>query len=340
MLCQLYPSRLTITPERRPLTMDEIMDRNWSKELKAKFSDQFKKNFAKDGNPFILSKASKRKIFDSINSMYVISPPRKVTMKNGKELYNFRLNFITLTLPSSQKHSDVHIKSECLNQLLIELRKKYSVENYVWKAELQQNQNIHFHLITDRYIDYQALRRRWNRIINKLGYVDAYRQKMSKLSLSDYHKLRNKSQTCDFKISAAAYAQGKKCGWQNPNSVDVQAVKSKKDLAVYLAKYIAKDINPDQMTDEELERTKTFGRSWSRSYSLAQLQYKNKFQLSEITRLIEYFKERADVVKHYVDDWCQVFYFNAADLSKAFQKWHRLIIVENAKMYNYPIPEY
>lgn len=334
----LYPSRLCITPKRKAKPLTRYYEDIFLKADGKHKNDSFLKNFKVRANPFIMSKASKRKIFDSINSMFVISPPRRINMKNNKQLYNFRLNFITLTLPSNQEHSDTFIKSECLNHLLTELRKFYQVKNYVWKAELQQNENIHFHLITDQYIDYQALRRRWNRILDKHGYIKAYQEKMQALTLTEYHELRNKATKCDFKQSAKAYAAGQQSKWRNPNSVDVRQVMNKKDLAIYLAKYIAKtDVKPEQ-PEELTERQINFGRSWSRSYSLAQLHYKNKFELSDIKRLIEYFKERADVVRKYVDTWCEVYYFNAQQLSAAFQKWHRKIIVENCKLYQYPIP--
>ena len=62
----------------------------------------------------------------------------------------YKLTFITLTLPSKQIHSDNDIKSKCLNQFLIELKKNYGVNRYIWKAEKQENNNIHFHIIADK----------------------------------------------------------------------------------------------------------------------------------------------------------------------------------------------
>ena len=67
----------------------------------------------------------------------------------------YKLTFITLTLPSKQIHSDNEIKSKCLNQFLIELKKNHSVSRYIWKAEKQENNNIHFHIIADKFIKWQ-----------------------------------------------------------------------------------------------------------------------------------------------------------------------------------------
>lgn len=335
---QLYPSRLTITNPRAKSTCQALVQSVIDKAALAVKKEQYEKNFKAVKNSFILSKASKKKIFDSINAMYSLSKPRTITMQNSKKLFNFQLSFITLTLPSDQQHSDTFLKSECLNQFLVEIRKNYDVKNYVWKAELQGNSNIHFHLILDKYIDYQALRRRWNRILEKHKYVSNYQVKMQSLSLSQYHKLRCKYKEVQFKDSAKAYAKGCSDNWRNPNSVDVRMVRSKKDLAVYMAKYICKDLSDTEPTEDELKRQLEFGRSWSRSYSLVKLKFQNKFIYSELKVLIKWFNEIPNVVKKCTGLFYEVYYFNAKTMHKSFKDWHSKIMFANAKLYNYPIP--
>ena len=337
-LLQLYPNRITLTNKRQPLAFHKV---EFNKQCRS-YIPQAKpvqvKNFQVIKNPFKVSKTSKKKILDSINSMYMLSQPRKIEMKTKKFIYNYRLSFITLTLPSAQVHTDTEIKQICLNQFLVEIRKHYQVKNYVWKAELQKNNNIHFHLILDRYVDFQALRRRWNRIINKLDYVEQYSNKFRALNLSQYHALRNKTQKCSFEKSKAAFAAGKKCNWTNPNSVDVRSVFSKKELAIYLGKYIAKSSPTAETTAPELARELAFGRSWYRSSTLAKLKYQNKFLAAEMTNLISYLRSKKEIVLEIQNDFFTVFYFSAEQLSKAFQTFHKKIIFENAKMYKYPIP--
>lgn len=337
-LLQLYPNRITITPKRSALEFHKV---EFNKQCKSYYADKMhtaSKNFDTIKNPFKISKASKKKIMDSVNSMYCLSAPRKIEMRTGKFIYNYKLSFITLTLPSEQAHSDKEIKSSCLNQFLVEIRKNYGVQNYVWKAELQKNENIHFHLILDKYIDFQALRRRWNRILNKLNYVDAYQDKMLKLSLSDYFKLRNQHKDVDFNTCKKAFAQGKKDKWLNPNTVDVRSVHNKNNLAVYISKYIAKKEDIQNPSAETLQRQIAFGRSWFRSYSLSQLKYKNKFLASELKSLLSYLKSIPDKVLHITSDFYEVFYFSAETLNKAFKSFHNKYIIANAKMYNYPFP--
>lgn len=98
--------------------------------------------------------------------------------------------FITLTLPSKQTHSDIEITKFCVNPFLSYARKYWGVRHYIWKKELQKNGNLHYHFVTDRYIDCANLRRAWNRIINQgkvsedvapFDYVDRYKYRMQDL---------------------------------------------------------------------------------------------------------------------------------------------------------------
>ena len=337
-LIQLHPNRLTITPER------EVKAYKWqSFYLGNGIYGKLKNvtaasNFQAIKNPFIISKASKRKIMDSINAMYVLSNPRQVDMQTGKKIYNYRMSFVTLTLPSQQLHSDTHIKKLCLNQFLVELRKHYGIQNYVWKAELQQNANIHFHLVLDKYVDYQALRRRWNRILNKLDYVKNYQTKMSKLSLLDYCNLRSLDVKSKFEYAKKAFTAGKKCNWSNPNTVDVRSVYGKKELAIYMSKYMAKTDSRENVTPDQLNRELAFGRAWYRSYSLSKLKFIHKFDFNDVKDAIHYLSNQKDKVKECIGDYYRAFYFNASELHKSFIQWHSFYMFSFAKIFNYPIP--
>jgi hypothetical protein len=337
-LIQLHPNRLTITPQREP------QQYKWqSFYLGNGLYGRLKNvtqaaNFKAVKNPFIISKASKRKMMDSVNSMYVLSKPRKIEMKTKKVIYNYRMSFVTLTLPSQQCHSDVEIKKSCLNQFFVELRKHYGVQNYVWKAELQKNENIHFHIVLDKYVDYQALRRRWNRILNKLNYVKAYQEKMSQLSFNQYHEMSVRYGHTDIKHNHVRFVSGKRCGWSNPNTVDVRSVHHKKDLAIYMAKYIAKENDRKNINELQVERELAFGRSWFRSYSLSKLKFIHKFEFSDVKDAIQYLSSQKEKVKECIGEYYRAFYFNASELHKNFKQWHSFYMFSIAKLFNYPVP--
>ncbi len=180
---------------------DSIVDSRRTKE-------SWRKNFECNRISAELSEKSKRKIHRAIKYMLFYSNEKLVYRNSTRTTFKFKVAFITLTLPAKQIHTDNEIKELCLNQFLIEAKKKWNMRNYIWKAEKQANGNIHFHILIDTFIPYQELRNVWNRIINKLGYVDRYRQ--------IHHKL-------------------------SPNSTDIHSLKKVKNVYSYISKYFKKE---------------------------------------------------------------------------------------------------
>ena len=345
-----HPNRMSFTPHPAPKHFeDELEVSKWNAALERShrlrsISDSSLRNLNVVGNPFLLSGASKKRMQDRIIAMYRLATPRSVKTHTRKILYNFKCNFVTLTLPSTQMHSDKEIKEKCLNQLLVELRKYYGVENYVWKAELQVNQNIHFHIVTDQYISYYALRRRWNRILDKLGYIDAFRNRMEAMSFEDYYSQGKRYNSQLRRADAMVrYKQGQVSNWSNPNSVDVKMVRSDKEVAIYMSKYMVKDIvdkDKEELSPEELsllERGKEFGRSWFCSRSLSRLDTKFSFSLSKAEELVDLIV-KAEGTKFYSGDFFRVWYFRFENLSFEVRGYLRGWLLHNAHVANYNVP--
>lgn len=102
--------------------------------------------------------------------------------------------FVTLTLPSKQVHSDAEINRKILQPYLIRLRRDYEIENYFWRAEAQDNGNLHYHLLVDRYIPKRYLQLSWNMTIENLGYLTAYFEESGSLTppSTEVHRIRDK----------------------------------------------------------------------------------------------------------------------------------------------------
>ena len=160
-----------------------------------------------DHNGHISNKAKSR-INQGIDWMLYLANEKTFQGFKSNRKYKFRVNFVTLTLSSKQVHTDQEIKNQLLNQFLIEARVRWKVGMYLWRAEPQNNGRIHFHILTDKFIPYKELKNTWNRIQDKLGYVQ---------------------RAPDFKK-----------GW-NPNSTDVHSVRKVRKLGAYLAKYCTKE---------------------------------------------------------------------------------------------------
>jgi hypothetical protein len=78
---------------------------------------------------------------------------------------------------------------------------------YYWVAEKQQNGNIHFHILTDKFVDWKWIRKAWNTRLETLGYISEFKAKH---------------------------------GHNNPNSTDVEDIRSLAKSAVYVTKYTTK----------------------------------------------------------------------------------------------------
>jgi hypothetical protein len=139
-----------------------------------------------------LSEQAKRKMTKAIKYLIYSASEKTAYNNKAKCTFKFKVNMVTLTLSSMQAHSDKKIKSVLLNHMLVELRKKYKGLRYVWKAEKQNNGNIHFHIITDKFIPWNELQNTWNRIQNKLQYIDnnKYLSKAKQANSSDVHSLK------------------------------------------------------------------------------------------------------------------------------------------------------
>lgn len=150
------------------------------------------------------------------------------------------ITFATLTLSSKQQHSDNEIKRQLLNEFIITVQRKFGVQEYLWRAESQANGNIHFHLFLDKYIHWFFLRNTWNRIQEKLGYIEEFRKIHSH---------------------------------NNPNSTDIERIRTLKGATTYITKYIAK----------ESENRTIEGRLWGCSDNLRNIysyeqQFDSRFQ--------------------------------------------------------------
>lgn len=156
-----------------------------------------------------LSDKAQSRIKNAVNWMVAAAKWKRVYDKATRKHYFFKINLITLTLPTTDhKISDHYFKSVLLKKFINNCRYNYGLANYVWKVEAQANGNIHAHFTTDTFIHWKHIRRTWNKILAKEGLIDTFEAKH---------------------------------GHRDPNSTDVKAVKKMKNLAAYLCKYFSKN---------------------------------------------------------------------------------------------------
>lgn len=95
--------------------------------------------------------------------------------------------FTTLTLSQKSSMSAIEIKRKMLQRFLEVVKEKYKVKETFWKAELQKNQNIHFHLILDHFIDKIKIQQEWNKIQMRNGTISKYLKEHGNINAPSTH---------------------------------------------------------------------------------------------------------------------------------------------------------
>jgi len=162
-----------------------------------------------------VNKHTQKRIRRAVDILSQISDWQKVynpiTMKNDV----IRLVFITLTIPNSTiKPTGKQGYQQLLKPFIQTMKRLHNMHTYIWKAELQKNGMIHYHITTNTFIRYDIIKKRWNELLTKHNY------------LTDYYT---------------------KHLHYDANSTDVHKVYNDNMIEAYLEKYISK-VNDDELS--------------------------------------------------------------------------------------------
>ena len=264
------------------------------------------KNFENNKHHGIISKQAKKKITTAINYLVYMSPPKLNRHPYYDRANVFCLNFITLTLSSSQIHSDNEIKSLLLEPFLNTCRKKWKVNYYIWRAEKQENGSLHFHICTNRFIPWNELRNIWNAYQQNLGYVTRYRENQVAWHRQGFRYRPELSKQWNRKAQVKAYKDGLLHDWSNPNSTDVHSLHHVSNVKAYFVKYLTK----------QEQNANIDGRLWGCSYNLTNLQGARTFAEGSAGDEIHGIMNDPRC-KIYKADYFTVIYFPAGILSES-----------------------
>lgn len=284
---------------------------------------------------FEISKKASDRIKEKVTWLYHLSKSQTITTHNGKVLSGFKMSFITLTLPSKQRHTSAELTKICFNQFLTECSNRFGLQNYVWRLEFQKNGNAHYHIATDCFMEYWQARKIWNRCLEKLGYITEYSNSNRNQTLSQYLERNPITEKNTFNVLKARFTQGCATRWLEPNSVDVKCVTNAKNISFYISKYITKNakegINP---IVKEREETNTNLRLWFCSRSLSRLDKISLFAENISDKVADCLSIMKDI-KECIYDYCCVWYFNIKDQGNQFKVLFREVLQEYAQDNNY-----
>lgn len=154
-----------------------------------------------------MSPKTKSKVRRFLEGWITAVEVRRNELRKGKFYRNSKLAFVTLTLSAGQAHNDHYIKRNLFNRFIQECKRKYGMQNYFWRAEAQENGNIHFHILVDCFMPWKEVRSIWNSIQSDHGYIDRFEAKYN-------HR--------------------------NPNSTDVHGLEKLRNTVAYVVKYCCK----------------------------------------------------------------------------------------------------
>lgn len=121
--------------------------------------------------PGILSSQARKRLQLAIQTLVELSGWKTGTKPGTTHKFRFKINFITLTLPDKQTLPDQVITRKAFSEFLRKWKKRNPLLLYTWKAEIQDNGRIHYHLTTNQYYNAFKLRRDWNKQLAKLDII-------------------------------------------------------------------------------------------------------------------------------------------------------------------------
>lgn len=163
-----------------------------------------------------LSIHAKKRIERAIDVLLMTTPTKRIFNPVIGKKVQHRISFVTLTVSDNTKNvtaKDAY--KSCVKPFLQWLQKTKKVDKYIWKAELQERGQIHYHITSDAWIHYKEIREKWNYLQKKAGYLDDF-----------YNRY----------------------GHYDPNSTDIHEVYKIRSLSSYLKKYISKITQNDVKT--------------------------------------------------------------------------------------------
>lgn len=183
-----------------------------------------------------MSAGSRKRLREACELMFEITDEKRYIDRKQKREIVYKIGFLTLTLATPQEHlTDRQLKEELLAPFLRKL-KRFGLVNYIWKAELQKNGNIHFHIFVDCWIGHREIRKIWNRLQAKFHFISSFANKH---------------------------------GHFNPNGTDIKPCENMAKACYYMRKYMMKPVDKEeQLNLGEGEKSRDLGKTWDCTVNL------------------------------------------------------------------------
>lgn len=154
-----------------------------------------------------LKEHARKRLARCISLLNQCSPWQRVPSPVTQTIIDFKLSFITLTFPNEKQISGSDGYKNALYPFLRIMKMRYSGFLYVYKAELQERGQLHYHITSNKCIPHEVVRQVWNKVLSEAGYNSEY---------------------------IAKY------GHNAAPSTEIRSVLNIRDIEAYLVKYVSK----------------------------------------------------------------------------------------------------
>jgi hypothetical protein len=156
-----------------------------------------------------LTQGARKRLTKCIDLLVQCIKPKRIYNEVTGKTQLHKLSFITLTISTKAPITPRKAYDQVFKHYLQWLRRTMKVKTYIWKIELQERNQTHYHLTTPSFIHYQKIRDKWNNLQRQEGWLAEYEQQK---------------------------------GHSDPNSTDIHEVNHVTDLSGYLKKEFAKSV--------------------------------------------------------------------------------------------------
>lgn len=143
-------------------------DRDLIKEKK-QLTDARRKKYTGD-----LCAGAQKNLVRGFDNLLFVTQRKPVYNRYLRKNVQFQLGMITLTMPTDRKLSSKEMNKRLLKRFLQKIENYCEVHQgkkllYLWKLELQERGQLHWHIIVNRFIPYELLNRWWSYLLQDTG---------------------------------------------------------------------------------------------------------------------------------------------------------------------------
>lgn len=273
-----------------------------------------------------MSQGSRKRLAKSITLMTQAIKPRWIFNPVTKLRDYHTFSFITLTVASNKNITARQAYDTLLGAFLDWMTKTIGDKNplaktYIWKAELQQRGQIHYHITTPAFIHHKEIRAKWNELQRKAGLLEDFASQYGhfKPPSTEIKKTRHIRKMDRYLIKELA------------KTVDAKKLYARR-VVDSLVK--AGEIPEEKRKDFEEEYTggeyKTIGKIWGCSSNLLGVNYYTCEFTSAHERLIEQWVNEGKAWQK-TEDFFSIIYCDNVDPPDLMSKKEQLQFAEHLK---------